>query len=300
MALGSEELLYFPVAVWAATAIGLGVAFRRSGSPWVLRLAAIFLGLWALLATTVLVWVVSNGGWRAIVRLAANPSVIFRPASAVAWLDGAAGALLVLAVAFALNQLVGRGLLRILRPHPIPWPSTLPVPRTPTSLLAFASARPEAFSFALVEISSKGPPRVRRREIILLSRGLLERLTVEEREAVIAHERAHLADLDGRYLTYVRTFARMMRWDPLVRYVASALTRQAERRADLEAVEVTRRPLALARALYKSTLSSAAIAPGVSAGLLGGGGRPEVLERIRRLVALADSGRYAEEPSGPP
>jgi len=65
-------LLYVPVAVWVATGFGLMVAFQRAAPSVVLRLAAAFLALWALLATTTLVWVLRNGGWSAV--LAAPPS----------------------------------------------------------------------------------------------------------------------------------------------------------------------------------------------------------------------------------
>ena len=133
--------------------------------------------------------------------------------------------------------------------------------------------------------------------MILVSEGLIDRLSTEEREAVVAHELSHIRELDGRYLTFFRILSRMMRWDPILAYFANRLTDREELRADSDAVELTRRPRALARALFKA--SSAADGP-VRAfpGLLGTGGRRgrrQAVERIRRLVALAESGRFPEE-----
>jgi Zn-dependent protease with chaperone function len=262
----------------------------------VLRLAATFLALWALLVTTTLVWVLDNGGWSACVALVKSPLLIFNMSYRVLWAEGAVGAFLVFAIAFCLNQLVGRGFLQILAPRSIVWPAHLPRPSARTDLLAFRSEEFQAFSFTLLEFG--GPiPGVHRREIILLSDAILRRLTPPEREAVIAHELGHIRGLDGRYLTFLRTLARMMRWDPMLAYLISSLTRREEFRADLEAVEITRRPLALARALYKAaTRSQGSFALGGSAFLGAGGprGRREAFERIRRLVELSESPRFAE------
>lgn len=232
-----------------------------------------------------------------MVSLLRSPAEIFEPRYGLLWVEGAAGAFLVFLTAFLLNQLVGRGFLRLLRSRPMPWPRALPAPTAATSLLAFPSGRPEAFSFTLVEAG--GPRLVRRREVILLSSALLERLAPVEVEAAVAHEIGHIRGLDSRYLTFLRTLARLMRWDPLLAYLAYSLTRREELRADLEAVAITRNPLALARALYK--VSTSAPAPPGSVAFLGASGargRREALERIRRLIALADSGAF-DPPEGP-
>lgn len=288
-------VLFVPVVAWGAAGIGLAVAFRRAPSTTLFRLAAAFLAGWALLATTALVWVVANGGFGAFVRLGQAPAELFAPRSALLWVVGALGAFLVFLTAFLLSQAVGRGFLLALKPRPLPWPAALPVPATPTSLLAFPSARCEAFSFTLLEHA--GGLGLRRRDVILVSDGLLARLTSVEQEAVVAHEWGHIRELDGRYLTFFRTLARMMRWDPVLALLADSLTSREEFRADTDAVEITRRPRALARALFKAAPLGSA--PGAAPGLLGVGGRRgqrQAVERIRRLVALAESGRYPEEP----
>jgi Zn-dependent protease with chaperone function len=295
-------LLYLPVAVWVITGLGLWLALRGSAPPVVLRLAATFMALWALLATTVLLWVLSNGGGAAVIRLLEAPATIFEPRWSLLWVEGALGAFIVFSTAFALNQAVGRGFLRLLHPRPIPWPTTLPPPGVATSLLAFSSDQPQAFSFTLLEVGRRPGPRLRRREVILLSTELISRLSPEEREAAIAHEFGHLRGLDGRYLTFFRTLSRLMRWDPVLAHLATTLTRREEYRADDEAARLTGRPLALARALYKVSLGESAAPPTGALGFLGvegGRARQETVERIRRLVALSESGRFPEEQRGP-
>jgi Zn-dependent protease with chaperone function len=291
--------LYLPVAIWLAIAAALLVAFRRSTPGILLRLAAAFLALWALLATTAAVWVLANGGGGALVDLVQSPARMFAPRWWPLWIAGAIGAFVVFSIAFALNQMVGRGFLRLLGPRRLPWPPALPHPDVATSLLVFPSASLEAFSFALVEWG--GDARPVRHEYILLSSGLREHLEPEEIEAAIAHELGHLRSLDGRYLTFMRTLARMMRWDPVIAYLASALTRREEYRADADAAHLTGRPLALARALYKVSGCPGTPALLGSVALLGGRGRharSDTLDRIRRLVELSESGEFPEDPRG--
>ncbi|MFZ0892273.1 MAG: M56 family metallopeptidase [Thermoplasmata archaeon] len=294
-------LWYMPVAVWAAIGTGLLYASRGARPTTVLRLAAAFLALWALLATTLLVWVLANGSWVAILGLLRNPSVFFDPRYGGLWLVGALGAFAVFATAFVLNQGVGRGLLLLYRSRPIAWPRGLPPPVEPISLRVIESRRLEAFSFTLLEPTHSH--LFERREIILVSRGLLRALSPVELEAVIAHELAHIEGLDSRYLTFFRTMARMMRWDPVLAYLARSLTRHEEFHADRLAVDATRRPLALARALYKASRAVSLPASRTAPSLLGVGGRAgqrEVAERIRRLVVMAESGDYPEDGSAGP
>jgi Zn-dependent protease with chaperone function len=296
--------MWWPSGWWAlapvlgvlAAGAGLATALRRSGSVAVFRLTVLLLAGWALLATTVLVWVIVGGGVQAIERLVRSPMALFAPSAGRVWLLGAVGAFVLFFLAFLLSQGVGRGLLVLLRPRPVEWPSRLPVPTTPTRLLAFRSDRPEALMFTLL-LPAAGP-RWNREDVILVSERLLRELTPAEWEAVVAHELGHVRGLDGRYLTFLRMFARMMRWDPVLAVAAGALTRREEFRADLDAVELTGRPRALARAIYKASRLAPARRQAF-AGLLGPGGRRgrhQAIERIHRLVALAESGRFPEEP----
>jgi Zn-dependent protease with chaperone function len=287
---------YAPIAFLLAAGTALAWVLYRSGSITVFRLTVLLLAGWAVVVTTALIWVIDGGGISAVERLWRTPGAFFAPSAARVWAFGAVGAFVVFLTAFLLSQLVGRGLLVVLGPRPIPWPERIPVPATPTRLLAYPSERPDALMFTLLVPSLAR--RWRREDVILVSERLLEVLTAEEWQAVVAHELGHLRELDGRYLTFLRTFARMMRWDPVLAVIAASLTRREEFQADLDAVDLTGRPRALARAIYKASRLAPG-RPGAFAGLLGPGGRrgrQQAVERIQRLVALADSGRYPEAP----
>ncbi|MHB8352788.1 MAG: M48 family metallopeptidase, partial [Thermoplasmata archaeon] len=294
-----DYLLFWPVlpaAIWLATGVGLLLAFRRATSPVLLRLAATFVALWALLATTALVTILSLGGWSSWGILLASPWRLWEPSDWAYWLLGGIGSLAVLTVAFSLNQIVGRGLLYLLGPTRLAWPERLGAPPARTRLYSYRSDRLDAFSFTI--LGGNRRHLVQRSEVILLSDGLLHCLTPEETEAVIAHELGHIRDLDARYVTFFRTLSHMMRWDPVLAYLAWAITRREEYRADLAAARATRNPQALARALLKvieapgpSARSTAVVA------LLGFGGRRghrEALLRIERLLELAESPEYRE------
>jgi Zn-dependent protease with chaperone function len=290
MAIPSLPLLAVPVVLWCAIGVGLLLTFRRSTSERLLRLAAGFVALWALLATTSLLWVLHHGGLGGIGALLQSPALLFAPSSASLWLWGGVGAFSLLAVAFLLNQAVGRGFLYLYVTEELPWPARLPRPKGATSLLSIRSDRGEAFSFTLLELALRSWPR--RREVIVLSTRLLAALAPEEIEAVVAHELGHVRDLDSRYLTYLRTLARLLRWDPVLATVAGRLTRREEFAADLSAVALTRRPDALARALEKLLRMGGVRGSGrLVSGLFGPGSRPghlEIDERIERLRTLAE------------
>lgn len=289
---------YAPILLWAGLGVALMLTYRRSPSSTVFRLTALFLGVWALFATTALAYVLANGGWAALIALARSPYVLLSPDVADVWVAGALGAFVVFLVAFILSQAVGQGFLRLFPSQELPWPARLPAPSTATSLRLFRSPSEGAFAFTLLERG--GPRGVRPRDVIMVSEGLFAELDPREWEAVLAHELGHLRGLDGRYLTFFRTLSRMMRWDPILAYFAESLTRREEFRADLDAVDLTRRPRALARALYKAAALSPSLG-GSLPGLLGVGGRRgrrQAVERIRRLVALAESGRFPEESGG--
>lgn len=261
----------------------------------VYRAAVTIVAAWSLLATTLLVWFLAEGGVDALGALARSPAVLFSSRATSAWEVGAVGAFGLFALAFAICQGVGRGLLVLLGPTPAPWPDGLARPEFPVRLLTFPSAKAEAFTFTLL-VRTRGLHWARQ-EVILVSNTLLATLEPLEWQAVVAHELGHVRGYDGRYLTFLRTFARLMRWDPILAAVASRLTRREEFRADREAVGLTRRPRTLARAIFKAASFGGPV-PGPSGGLLGPGGRAgrrQAFERIRRLVALAESGDFEEE-----
>ncbi len=298
---GSGVALLAPVLLFGIIGTWLVVARRRTSSLFLLRLAALFGALWALLATTLLVAVLSVGRATAVGTILFAPALLLAPSHIWLWVYGAVGATLLLLIAFLLNQIVGRGFLLLFSGEEHPWPAELPRPEGRTTIRRCASDRPEAFSFTLLE-AERGLRPFHRHDVILLSDGLLRALSEEEVTAVLAHELAHIRDLDSRYLTFLRTFARMMRWDPVLAYLAESVTREEEFRADDEAVRLTRRPRALAQALYKVLRATDDAAPvPAGAALLGIGGRRgrrDALRRIDRLLALAESLEYREDRRG--
>jgi Zn-dependent protease with chaperone function len=242
-------ILLAPLVLWGASGLGLLYAFWRSTAEAVLRLAALFVALWSLLATTALLWVIAHGGLSAIPTLLASPALLFAPSAAPVWALGAIGAFLLFAVAFLLNQAVGRGFLLLYRVEELPWPEGLARPSGRAMLGRVDLGRPAAFSFTLLELRSHSYPVPSRREVILVSEELLSRLTPGELRAVVAHELGHVRRLDSRYLTFLRTLARLFRWDPVFAAVARSLTKREEVGADAAALELTGDPGALARAL---------------------------------------------------
>ncbi|MEM0128982.1 MAG: M48 family metalloprotease [Thermoplasmata archaeon] len=294
-------LLAIPAVVWLCVGGAVLWALRRGAPPvWIHRLAALFVGLWALLATTAAVWIVLNGGWNAVEGLASHPPSIFSDGSAMAWVLGGVGATGLLGAAFLLTQLVGRGFLRLYRPQPIPWPPSLAPAAKDIRLLEVDLPRPDAFAYTLMHHVPK--VGIVRQEFVLIARSLRERLTPEEETAALAHELAHIRDLDGRYLVFLRTFSQLMRWDPILGSIAGSLSQQEELRADRLAVDTTGNPRALARALYKALRSDSprSSSPGLvplprgRPGFLGQGkgrrGERLVRERIDRLLRWAENG----------
>ncbi|WP_329038296.1 M56 family metallopeptidase [Streptomyces sp. NBC_01725] len=88
---------------------------------------------------------------------------------------------------------------------------------------------------------------------IVVSTGMLACLDPAEREALLAHERAHLADRHHRLLLAVRLAGCA---NPLLRPLMSAVTYSTERWADEEAARVTGDRRTAARAVGKAALVS--------------------------------------------
>ncbi len=88
-----------------------------------------------------------------------------------------------------------------------------------------------------------------RRWEICLPPTTLERLPVERQEIVVAHEFAHLRRFDPLWLALQRLVERLFFFQPLNRVARRSLQEIAEYRCDDFAVEMTRRPLSLAKCL---------------------------------------------------
>ena len=89
------------------------------------------------------------------------------------------------------------------------------------------------------------------REVLVVKRPLVEMLEDDELEAVLAHEFAHIEELDTRFRPYFEILARVYSFDPLLRAMCLYVRRLQEYGSDDRAVEVTGNPDALGRALVK-------------------------------------------------
>ena len=136
------------------------------------------------------------------------------------------------------------------------------------------------------------------RRIVAVSPSLVQSLSAEETEAVLAHELSHLKNRDSIAKGLAR-FARFaFLFDPSIRLVEAAVHRERELLADRSSVRVTRKPLALASALIKVHSGPASSFGGIGAGLfIGGKNRgllslyPDLQQRIELLIRLANTMR---------
>ncbi|MFR9726651.1 M56 family metallopeptidase [Streptomyces sp. MS19] len=87
---------------------------------------------------------------------------------------------------------------------------------------------------------------------MVVSSGLLSRLDIHERRALIAHERAHLTGRHHRYLLAVQLAARA---HPFLRPLRTAVTYTTERWADEDAARAVGDRRAVARAIGKAALA---------------------------------------------
>ncbi len=120
---------------------------------------------------------------------------------------------------------------------------------------------------------------------VLVSEGLVEVLSPDQLEAVLAHEEAHLRHGHWRYLLVAAAVQRAFGFLPFVRRSAAALRLAIERWADEEAAAVAPGGRATVREAL-ATLTAAAVAPGVAAF----GAADTVLERVRALGCPPGSG----------
>ncbi|MFJ2173068.1 M56 family metallopeptidase [Streptomyces sp. NPDC101062] len=114
---------------------------------------------------------------------------------------------------------------------------------------------------------------------IVVSTGMLACLDDQERDALIAHERAHLAGRHHRFLLTVRLAARA---NPLLRPLRAAVAYTSERWADEEAARVTGERTVVARAIGKAAL----VSRGTPAPTLAGFAAPSPGPVPRRVAAL--------------
>ncbi|WP_329371031.1 M56 family metallopeptidase [Streptomyces sp. NBC_01483] len=113
---------------------------------------------------------------------------------------------------------------------------------------------------------------------IVVSRGMLRRLSDAEREALLAHERAHLR---GRHHVFQSVWRLTAALNPLLRPVAVAGNFVLERWADEEAAERVGDRTVVAHAVGRAALASAGVSRPAALAATGG----VVPQRVRALLA---------------
>ncbi len=153
-------------------------------------------------------------------------------------------------------------------------------------------ARTGLSALRLTESALLSSPLVLGRREVCLPLGMSSILTDEDLDAVLAHELAHLERRDGIWFPLVGALQCTLWFQPLNHVVASRFRSSAELSCDDRAVELTRDPQALARALVRlaeaaTVLPSSVLAPAILRK------RSDLLGRVQRLAALSPLDRVA-------
>lgn len=194
---------------------------------------------------------------------------------------------IVLSAAALLGQASSRLLLRACRGRRVP----ADLGFSPDGLLAgvrvwlVRDPEPDAYAVAILRGDRKRLLRVE--DTVVVTTGLRDLLTPQELRASLAHEAAHVRAHDSRYLPFVRSLSTILFLDPILRALSRRLVARYEFGADEDAAWSTGEPRTLAWALLK--VSEASVPRRAAVGLGGTGRRPLLIERIERLLALAES-----------
>jgi len=143
---------------------------------------------------------------------------------------------------------------------------------------------------------------VKGRKLVAVSPSLVQSLTPEEAEAVLAHELSHLKNRDSVAKGLARLARFAFPFDPVIRLTEAAVHRERELLADVSSVKYTQKPLALASALIRVHSGSVSSIQGIGAGLfVGSNGHglfslyPDLQRRIELLLKMADRLKASQE-----
>lgn len=118
--------------------------------------------------------------------------------------------------------------------------------------------------------------------VVLLPIGLVNRLSVAEVEAVLAHELAHIARRDWIFNLLQAFIESLFYFHPAVWWISAVVRRERENCCDDAALAATGNPLAFAKALVQ-VQEMATPVPVLALGLSGTRRRP-LLDRVRRIL----------------
>lgn len=126
------------------------------------------------------------------------------------------------------------------------------------------------------------------RPTVVLSTGLVERLTPAQLDVVVAHEQAHAARRDALVLTIARVLA-LAHLPHVRRRILADLALACEQACDEEAARACGDRVRVAETIVAAERAAASVNPSPVAGLAFGGG--EVVHRVESLLAApVDSG----------
>ena len=137
-----------------------------------------------------------------------------------------------------------------------------------------------------------------RRNRILISSSLIQELSHDELDGILAHEIAHVASQDVRVMVVSGLLRDVVAWNPVAHLALRRLVAQRELEADSSAASLTGKPLALASSLLKmcelmKRHSGLRPHPGMAFVRR----RAPLKRRVAHLLALAD-GRVANTAAG--
>ena len=119
--------------------------------------------------------------------------------------------------------------------------------------------------------------------VVLLPIGLINRLSVAEVEAVLAHELAHIARRDWIFNLLQAFIESLFYHHPAVWWMSNVVRRERENCCDDAALAATGNPLAFAKALVQ-VQEMATPAPVLALALSGSNRRHPLLDRVRRIL----------------
>ena len=153
------------------------------------------------------------------------------------------------------------------------------------NIIVIDQNKPDTFSYTLLHIRLF---RLFIDDWIVISTGLIEILTTDELEAVLAHEYSHTFEQDTRYSHLVLTLGALLFFDPMLRIITNFMVKEHEFKADYQAAEFSQKPLALARSLHK-LLEMNAVGKGRPFVNFTGNNKSLVLQRINRLIEYSET-----------
>jgi bla regulator protein blaR1 len=234
--------LWQGLAIVCAAAVALAAARRLN--------AATRYVVWLLTGTAVLLLPVASIDFMSSVRVAQAPrrlggASVLLPAPSDWLVSAAAAAWMLFAIVGALR--VAAGLARVFR-----------LKRAGTPLDAHVAApmrsarSGRAYDVRVCEDATGACALGFGRGVILISRTLADALSVEELEAIVLHERAHLARRDHRWQLLQALVSAVAGWHPALWFVGRRLQLEREAACDDRVVVETGAPQAYARALVRA------------------------------------------------